>query len=687
MNNIIKRVWNQNRLVNIEDLTGMMFQAEADGHTFEISGVDDDGNPVELSGTVSGVFMRPDNSDVVLTGSASGGVASVTLDEDCYAIPGRFGLTIFVTSDDQTMAVYACVGTVSRTSTGNVAGDTPASVEDLVNAINAAISDLDSAIGQIPASYANVMAAIAPTYSSSALYPVGSYTWYDGALYCCITPITTAEGWTAAHWAPAIIGNDVSNLKNAIKPLIINAPDINQYFYKKDIYINNSGVEATLSGYDTYKIPCKEGQIIRISWGDLAEAPWQGIDVGYAWKVFKSDNSFVQIRANSNNNGYVYTNNKEGIAICPAGTVYSTLTVKRGNESGVKIQIDYPYENAKADDKISCNRVVHTINEDNAIKTQFYFNYSSQIFAVLGASVKALMFHVYTGDVIDFTTIRTGMSMRATFRTKGGTMSAVGTVVGSSFTYTVEADGVITVFYLADEAGDAVYKPKNQIKIEAKNVIGLSDGTQFDGLSGVAFGTSLTYRKVSGNGYLTRLEPLSGITFDNQGIGSSTILGDGGALDMLAAIKAYESYSDKSVCILEGFVNDWYLNKTLGEWDDTEEATVCGCVRSALNYMLSQNDNMTTFLILDHYGRQYSTLDCSTTAKNGSGYTQYEYYSEIAKVAESLGIPVIKEFEVSQISENTPQYLADNIHCNVLGATQSGNAIWGQMKQYPLNVK
>lgn len=214
MNNIIKRVWNQNRLVNIEDLTGMVFQAEADGHTFEISGVDDDGNPVALSGTVSGVFMRPDNTDVVLTGSASDGVASVTLDEDCYAIPGRFGLTIFVTSDDQTMAVYACVGTVSRTSTGNVAGDTPASVEDLVNAINAAIADLNSAIGQIPASYANVMAAIAPPYSASSLYSVGSYVWYDGAMYRCTTAIGTAEAWNSAHWTAAVVGNDLFDLKS-----------------------------------------------------------------------------------------------------------------------------------------------------------------------------------------------------------------------------------------------------------------------------------------------------------------------------------------------------------------------------------------------------------------------------------------------------------------------------------------
>lgn len=219
MNNIIKRVWNQNRLVNIEDLTGMVFQAESGGHTFEISGIDDTGAAVELSGTVSGVFRRPDNADIAITGSASDGVVSVTLSEDCYAVPGRFGLTIFVTSNSQKVAVYACVGTVAVSSTGNVAGDTPASVEDLIDDINAAIADLNTAIGSIPADYSQFMAAIAPTYSSSALYSVGSYAWYNGSLYRCITAITTAEAWTAAHWTAAVLGDDVGDLKSAVANL------------------------------------------------------------------------------------------------------------------------------------------------------------------------------------------------------------------------------------------------------------------------------------------------------------------------------------------------------------------------------------------------------------------------------------------------------------------------------------
>lgn len=142
MNNIIKRVWNQNRMVNIEDLSGAAFQAESGGHTFAISGVDDTGAAVALSGTVAGVFRRPDNADIALTGASTGGVASVTLTDDCYAVPGRFYLTIFVTSGGQKTAVYAAVGTVASTNGGAVAGDTPQDVVDLINAIEAAVATI-----------------------------------------------------------------------------------------------------------------------------------------------------------------------------------------------------------------------------------------------------------------------------------------------------------------------------------------------------------------------------------------------------------------------------------------------------------------------------------------------------------------------------------------------------------------
>ena len=206
MNNIIKRKWNQNSMVIIEDLQGMAFQAESGGHTFQISGIDGEGNTVALSGTPAGVMLRADGQDVTLTCSVSGGVVSATLPANAYSVPGRFGLTIFLTSDGQKTAIYAAVGTVGKTSSGTVAPPAGSDVVTLVNQIN-------TAIAAIPANY---NACFAPAYSTSGLYSVGQYVTYNGNLYRCNTAITTAETWTAAHWTQTNLGADVYDLKSAL---------------------------------------------------------------------------------------------------------------------------------------------------------------------------------------------------------------------------------------------------------------------------------------------------------------------------------------------------------------------------------------------------------------------------------------------------------------------------------------
>lgn len=206
MNNIIRRKWNQNTMVTIEDLRGFLFQAEENGHTFEISGIDGTGAEVALSGTPSGVLLREDGQDVTLTCSVSEGVVRATLPAGAYAVPGRFGLTIFLTSDSQTMAIYAAVGTVGKTSSGQVAPPAAADITTLINQITAAIA-------AIPVNY---NANFAPAYSTSGLYAVGQYVTYNGNLYRCIAPITSGESWTAAHWVQVSLGAEVSDAKSIL---------------------------------------------------------------------------------------------------------------------------------------------------------------------------------------------------------------------------------------------------------------------------------------------------------------------------------------------------------------------------------------------------------------------------------------------------------------------------------------
>lgn len=91
--------------------------------------------------------------------------------------------------------------------------------ETEVNIFDAAIqSAADEAIEEIQEQtpvVTGMQNSIAPTYSSSNTYAVGDYVMYNAQLYRCITAITTAEAWTAAHWTQVPIASDVSDLKGA----------------------------------------------------------------------------------------------------------------------------------------------------------------------------------------------------------------------------------------------------------------------------------------------------------------------------------------------------------------------------------------------------------------------------------------------------------------------------------------
>ena len=331
MNNIIKRTWDQSKLVSIEDLTGFAFQDESDGHTFEIGGVDGTGEPVSLTGTVSGVFRRPDNADVALVGSLEDGKAIVTLSEGCYAVPGAAALTVFVTSDDHKVAVYAAIIKVASTSSGVVAGETVQDVVDLINAIAAAVAT-------IPASYSDLMAAVAPTFSTSAVYAVGSYVWYAGSLYRLkTTPITTAGSWNANLWQPVVLSKDVQSIKdtldlnlsvNSVKDYALFSTPVGKLI--ENTWINTNGRDETYNGWASSDfIKFKDGHTVlgmyttvKTDWVwfyDANKAPLSRAtaNVGF-WYVSIPANA-VFVRVSNTNVGMasliIYDDNKTSMAV------------------------------------------------------------------------------------------------------------------------------------------------------------------------------------------------------------------------------------------------------------------------------------------------------------------------------------------------------------------------------------
>jgi hypothetical protein len=240
-------------MVNIEDLRGSAFQAEDGGHTFEITGRDDKGTKIDLSGTVSANFMRSDNYDVTIEGSISEGKAYITLTDDCYEMPGRFGLTIYLTSGGQKVAIYAAIGSVHKAFGGNVDPETQQTVEDLIAAINAAIAS-------IPADYSSLWHTLASAFDNGSSYTPGQYVTYGGGLYVC-----TAEHsgeWNSSHFAPVTVGKQLSMLFDSI------ADEKFALTFTAGAYINKGtgALDSLPSGPYSFSNTCTVVGLSRLIW-------------------------------------------------------------------------------------------------------------------------------------------------------------------------------------------------------------------------------------------------------------------------------------------------------------------------------------------------------------------------------------------------------------------------------------
>lgn len=139
------------------------------GDRFEVT-VTRGGQPVALDGaSVQAYFLRAsDGGTVALTGSAEGNVAVLELPEACYAVPGRFTLTVKVSVGDTRHAVYVAEGAVLRASTEEII-DPGHSVPDLGELL-ARIAQLEAvtAEGQQAAAAAGTAATSATAAAKSA---------------------------------------------------------------------------------------------------------------------------------------------------------------------------------------------------------------------------------------------------------------------------------------------------------------------------------------------------------------------------------------------------------------------------------------------------------------------------------------------------------------------------------------
>jgi len=178
----IARTVNLDETLRKDTLYGELYGGEQDSHEFIISATRG-GTDYDFDGTATARYIRADGQTLMLSGMVAGGKCVVDLPRACYAVPGRFTLTIFNTTDAGVKgAVYTCTGNVARTTTG----------EELDP--GSAVPDIDD----IQAEYQRMQAATdaataAAAVGNGAFRALAPYNAYDVAATLTKTSTTTTD--------------------------------------------------------------------------------------------------------------------------------------------------------------------------------------------------------------------------------------------------------------------------------------------------------------------------------------------------------------------------------------------------------------------------------------------------------------------------------------------------------------
>ena len=161
--------------LTVTQLSCVVFTADVLAATFMVD-VLEGGEAVSLTGaTVTGYAIRADGATVIMTGSASGNRASITLDASCYVVQGPLDIVIKVTSGGATVTVGAWRAYVQRSTTDAIVdpGHVIPSIEELLEKIDemeagTAAANAAAAAATTAAGNANTKAGLADTAATRA---------------------------------------------------------------------------------------------------------------------------------------------------------------------------------------------------------------------------------------------------------------------------------------------------------------------------------------------------------------------------------------------------------------------------------------------------------------------------------------------------------------------------------------
>jgi len=257
-------------------------------------------------GSCVGYVLRADGATVpILNGAVSGNLMYIDLPEAAYAVQGAVVISIVCVTTTATTTVFLGSGSVNR-SQSNVVID-PGTVIDDVSTL---IQQIETAVASIPADYSDLLATLAPNFSSSANYTAGQYVWNEGTLYR-FTADHAAGAWTGTDAMLAIVGTDLASVAKNLNAFadgyihetsteITNTTSHTGYRYAADgsLVANTPSLGTSVA----VEVPVSGGQIIR--W----VCYYANRNSTYNVKYLMSDNSVVtDTNYTSSGNEYVFT--------------------------------------------------------------------------------------------------------------------------------------------------------------------------------------------------------------------------------------------------------------------------------------------------------------------------------------------------------------------------------------------
>lgn len=124
----------------------LMLCGDNNAHTWRVI-ILDGGKPAQITGSITGYFVRADGNTVVVTGNLSGNIASVTLAQACYAIEGDLRAVMRLKIGESTITLSALILHVRSEISDSIIdpGDVIPSLDDLLAQIDACETATDAA--------------------------------------------------------------------------------------------------------------------------------------------------------------------------------------------------------------------------------------------------------------------------------------------------------------------------------------------------------------------------------------------------------------------------------------------------------------------------------------------------------------------------------------------------------------